>query len=236
MPQEMEKPQDSADLYLALGEDVNLARPILTGDVFADVAITDTDGSSATRTVMVLDHPCSLRTDGFTLTPRLLTAEVRPTQQGSWRTGSYNRIFLPPPFPQAESKAAPCAAFFDSCFHVSPDQLRAGTRIACLSTLGVNLMLQRRVKHFSRVTVETAKFQEANLGVYEEADLIEEWCTDREDDGVKVDEAVAECVKWLTDGPAGRRPQDLLKDPQQRSTIRKQMRTAVKDLRALSDN
>jgi hypothetical protein len=127
---DMEKPRDSADLYRALGEDVNPARPVLTGDVFKNVTVTETDGSSTTETVMVLDHPCSLREDGVNLAPRLLVAQVRRTQQGSWRSGNYNRMFLPTPFPGADGKANPCAAFFDSCFHVSPGQLEAGTRIA----------------------------------------------------------------------------------------------------------
>jgi hypothetical protein len=227
----MEKPEDTADLYRALGDEVNPARPILTGDVFENVEVINTDGTSTNRTVMILDHPCSLRKDGINLTPRLLTAEVRLTNGGSWRNGNYNRMFLPAPYPGADGRAKPCAAFFDSCYHVSPEQLDAGTRIACLSPVGINLMLQRRVKHFSRVTVQTHLFQEANLGVYEEADLIEDWCMAREDDGIKIGDAVAECVSWLTEDLGGRRRQDLLKDAQQRSTVRKQMRDRLKQLR-----
>ncbi len=231
----MEKPREDADLYRALGEDVNPARPLVTGDVFENVTVIDIDGSSSTRTVMILDHPCSLRVDGVNLNPRLLTAEVRRCGSGSWRNGNYNRMFLPAPFPGADGKTNPCAAFFDSCFHVSPEQLQSATRIACLSPLGINLMLQRRVKHFSRVTVPTIDFQRANLGVYEEADLIEEWCMDREDDQVKTDEAVAECMAWLRNGEQGRRPQDLLKDAQQRSSVRQRMREAIKELRLQSE-
>ncbi|MEC4015971.1 hypothetical protein [Streptomyces sp. H27-D2] len=230
MAHEMEKPGDPADLYLALGEDIIAARPILTGDVFDGVEITDTDGTSIRRTIMVLDHPCSLRTDGVKLTSRLTAAEVARTQPASWR-GSFNRMLLPAPFPGADGKAHPCAAFFDTCYHLSPEQLEAGTRIACLSHQGINLLLQRRVKHFSRVTVPTFEFQEANQGVYEEADVIEEWCTSREDDGVKLSEATAECVCWLREKPVDRSRQDMLKDAQQRSTVRKQMRNRLKELR-----
>ncbi|MEU8744913.1 hypothetical protein OH540_07630 [Streptomyces sp. BPPL-273] len=61
----------------------------------------------------------------------------------------------------------------DASYHASPEQLEAGNRIACHTPLGINLMLRRRVKHFSRVTVNTTDFMEANLGVYEEADMIE---------------------------------------------------------------
>ncbi|MFF7259486.1 hypothetical protein ACFZCL_04220 [Streptomyces sp. NPDC008159] len=227
----MEKPKDPADLYRALGDEVNPSRPILTGDVFENVEVTNTDASVTRRTVMILDHPCSLRTDGVTLTERLLTAEVRRTEPGSWRQGNYNRMFLPAPFPLADGKANPCAAFFDSCYHVSPDQLASGNRVACLTPLGVNLMLQRRVKHFSRVTVESFKFQEANSGVYEEADVIEDWCFDREDDGLKHSEAVAECVDWLREDVGGRTRQSMLKDPQQVSTVRQQMTQQLRALR-----
>ncbi|MDX2853075.1 hypothetical protein PV342_32485 [Streptomyces sp. PA03-3a] len=94
--------------------------------------------------------------------------------------------------------------------------------------------MQRRVKHFSRVTVETHKFYEANLGVYEEADLIEDWCIEREDQGVKADEAVAECVAWLREKVGERRRQELLADAQQRSSVRKQMHDRLRQLRSQS--
>jgi len=227
----MERPQDPADLYYACGDDIVAARPVFTGDVFEGVAITDPDGTTREITVMVLDHPCSLRVNGVQLAPRLTVAEVRPVQGAQWN-GSFNRMFLPAPFPQADGKAKPCAAFFDACYHVSPDQLTAGTRIACLSPFGINLLLQRRVKHFSRVLVLTFQFQEANEGVYEEADLIEEWCIERETDEVKLLEATAECHAWLREaGADGRRRQELLNEAQYRSTVRREARAHLKELR-----
>ncbi|MCX5601604.1 hypothetical protein OOK29_25980 [Streptomyces phaeochromogenes] len=230
MPHEMEKPDTPADLYWALGDEVNPSRPILTGDVFEDVAVTDFDGTSIARTVMVLDHPCSLRSDGVNLAPRLEVAEVRRTEPCSWR-GGFNRMLLPDPFPGAEGKAHPCAAFLDSRYPVSPAQLEAGTRIACLSHSGINLLMQRWVKHSSRVTVPTNDFQEANYGVYEEADVIEEWCMAREADDLKLSEAMAECDSWLREDAGGRTRRDLLKDAQRRSTVRKQMKAHLKELR-----
>lgn len=231
---EMDKPRDPSELYRALGDDVNPARPALTGDVFEGVRVTNPDGTATTRTVMILDHPCSLRHDGVNLADRLLTAEVRRTTQGSWRNGSYNRMFLPAPYPGADGKANPCAAFFDASYHVSPDQLEAGKRIACLTPLGINIMLQRRVKHFSRVTVKTIAFMEANEGIFEEADLIEDWCMFREEAGVKTIDAVTECVAWLSEDVGGQRRQNLLKDAQQRSSVRQQMREHLKAQRLQS--
>jgi hypothetical protein len=227
----MERPQDPHDLYHACGDDIVAARPILTGDVFEDVSIIDTDGTTRPITVMILDHPCSLRADGVNLVPRLTVAEVTPVEGAQW-SGCFNRMFLPKPYPQADGRAKPCAAFFDVCYHVSPEQLERGTRISTLSHFGINLLLQRRVMHFSRVLVPTSTFQEANAGVYEEADLVEEWCLDREDDGVKTTEATAECVGWLRETSTdGRRRQHLLQEPQHRSTVRKEMRAQLKALR-----
>ncbi|MER6773117.1 hypothetical protein ABT389_25685 [Streptomyces bacillaris] len=230
MPHELEKPGSPADLYRALGEDVSAARPILTGDVFTSVEARDADGTSQHRTIMILDHPCSLRTDGVNLAPRLTVAEVRTSQGGSWR-GNYGKIFLPSLTTTSEGTAENYAAFFDSCFLISPERLEAGERIACLSHHGINLLLQRRVMHFSRVVVPTFNFQEANQGVYEEADVVEDWCISREDDGVKPSDASLECANWLKEEVNGRRRQDMLKDAQQRSTVRKQMRDALKSLR-----
>ncbi|MET7746568.1 hypothetical protein [Streptomyces sp. NPDC005385] len=234
MPIEMGRPKNPRDLYHACGGDVVTARPLLTGDVFEDVTIIEADGTTRAITAMVLDHPCSLRADGVTLVPRLAVAVVLPAEGAHW-SGSFNRMFLPVPFPQTSKEVKACAAFFDQCYHVSPEQLHVGKRIACLNPLGINILLQRRVKHFSRVTVEAFKFQEANEGVYEEADLIEEWCLDREDDGLKEDEAMAECVAWLREElPDGRRRRVLLDDSQTRSPVRREARSYVRALRQMA--
>lgn len=231
MPAEMERPPDPRDLYHACGDDIAAARPVLTGDVYETVTVIETDGSTREITGMVLDHPCSLRVDGVNLVPRLAVAEVKPAPGAQWN-GCFNRMFLPPPFPQAHGEVKACAAFFDQCYHVSPDQLEAGTRIACLNPFGINLLLQRMVKHSSRLTVETFKFQEANEAVYEEADLIEGWCFEREEDGVKTSEAMAECMDWLHEKlPDGRRRQRLLEDSQFRSTVRREALARIRVLR-----
>ncbi|MFB7669489.1 hypothetical protein ACFC1R_37220 [Kitasatospora sp. NPDC056138] len=229
MAHEMEKPSRPSDLYRALGEDVSPARPIITGDIFADTEITELDGIRTKRTVMILDHPCSLRTDGVTLASRLTVAEVISGSPGSWR-GNYSKMFLPKLQPE-EQGAQDFVVLFDRCYHVSPAQVTTAHRISCLSTVGINLLLQRRVKHFSRVTVPTFEFQNANVGVYDEVDLVEDWCQDREDDGIKADEAAAECMVWLREEVDGTRRQELLKDDQRRSTVRQQMRAHLKMLR-----
>ncbi|OEJ55264.1 hypothetical protein BGM19_36325 [Streptomyces agglomeratus] len=99
-----------------------------------------------------------------------------------------------------------------------------------IRNFGLNLLLQRRVHHFSRVVVPTFELQNANGGVYEEADLIEEWCLDRELDGLKPLDAATEAMSWLRGEEDGVRRQALLKDSQRRSTVRRQARAHVREL------
>jgi hypothetical protein len=95
VPQELESPHTPDDLYLARGNDVCDARPVLTGDVFDDVEVTEPDGSRACLSIMIVEHPCSLRSDGVNLVPKLLVAAVRPREViGSWR-GNFSLMFLP---------------------------------------------------------------------------------------------------------------------------------------------
>lgn len=223
MPQELESPRTPDDLYLARGDDVSYARPVLTGDVVDDVEVTEPDGSRARLSVMILEHPCSLRSDGVNLVPKLFVAAVRPREAvGSWRR-NFSLMFLPGLRPQEHA-----AADLGDPYIVSPGQLATGHRVACLSTFGINLMLQRQVHRISRVVVPTLQFQEANEGVYEEADLIEEWCLDRGDQGVDPLEATSECVAWLRGEVNRVRRQDLLRDPQKRSTVRREMRAHLR--------
>lgn len=84
------------------------------------------------------------------------------------------------PLPELEESDNPKhrnhAIDFNELCTVSPEQLETADRIASLSTIGVNLLLQRWVHYLSRVVVPTLTFNEATLPFYEEADLIEEWC------------------------------------------------------------
>ncbi|MET0764529.1 MAG: hypothetical protein ABWY29_06660 [Blastococcus sp.] len=84
----------------------------------------------------------------------------------------------------------------------------------------------------TRVIVPTSTYQGQRSPSYEEADLIEEWCEERVDGGVELQEAATEAVKWLReDTDTGMARQEMLEDPQNRSTVRKQMRSALRSLR-----
>jgi hypothetical protein len=171
-----------------------------------------------------------MRSNGVDLVPRLLTAEVRKHRQvppEDWTR--YGKLMpLPDLFPEVESAQRHQAAFFDSLHLVAPGLLVR--RTACLSQRGVNLLLQGWVHHNSRVVIPTATYNQVTGGVYEEADLIEEWCFERGLAGVSVADSTAECVSWLRQDGGGGMRQKLLEDEQNRSTIRRQMRTALIDL------
>lgn len=222
---------DWSRLYRARGEEVSPNRPLFTGDVFAKTKVETADGSAKQKNVIILQHPCALRTNGVDLVPRLLVAEVRnhsliPPER--W-TGFGKLMPLPDLIPTVTSGRRNQAALFDTLYLVAPDTL--GDRIACLSQLGVNLLLQRWVNHNSRVVVPTWQYNAVTSGVFEEADLIEEWCDERAFSGLSPDEAAGECVAWLRqDSGNGQMRQELLADAQNRSSIRKQMREALRKL------
>jgi hypothetical protein len=226
-------PADWNMLYRARGEEVQVHRSIFTGDIFAGVEVYSI-GETKTLSVMVLQHPCALRTDGINFHPRLIVAEVREHQllrQGQWN-GNYRVMPLPELVPTAETPERNQAAFFTEIYLASPDALQAGTRVACLSQIGVDLLLQRWVHHNSRAVVETWRYYDVTGGPFEEADLIEEWCDDQVSHDVAVEQATEEAMKWLrSNSSTGVMRQKMLEDPQQRSTVRREMRAELRTRR-----
>jgi hypothetical protein len=229
---DLEMPGSDDDLYLARGDEVAEYRPIFTCDVFNDVPIILPDGSTELRAVMIVQYPCSLR-KGVRLIDELLLVKVKPyTRIKDW-TGHLKYMPLPSLFPEAESeKARHYAAFLNEFSLATPAQLDAGNRVACLSLSGMNYFLQRWVANSSRVVVPTFEFNEQNIGVYEEAEVIEEWCTERAMHDVKPLDATAECMEWLSQPrhENGEARQKLLRDSQQRSVVRREARQHVREL------
>lgn len=218
-----------ASLYRARGEEVVEHRPVFTGDVFWDVTIA---GEANPKSVIILQHPCAIRVDGVTLMPRLLVAEVAPAQvlmPSKWVTGNYKTLPLvglrPGELPETY------AAKFIEHHLVARAELGAGTRIACLSQRGVNLLMQRWVHHNSRVIVPTWMYQEVSAPQFEEADMIEDWCTDRADDGIDAEAATPEVDAWLSEKLDGESRRDRLKDEQSRAQLRRDLREHLKAVR-----
>ncbi|MDR0960058.1 MAG: hypothetical protein LBM23_06875 [Propionibacteriaceae bacterium] len=214
-------------LYRARADEVSKTRPIFTGDVFTGIQLPGSTGKTKARTVAVLQHPCSMRTNGVDLAWQVLVAEVSNRKiltEDEWTTGHFNLMPLPDLRPNVDSQARHQAANFDNLYMVKPENLTS--RIASLSQLGVNLLLQRWVHFSSRVIVPTSTFHEQTVAYYEEADLIEDWC-DELDSGNRTDDAKA-CMEWLREDRDGRTYQDMLKDPQSHSSIRRAMRSELK--------
>lgn len=239
MPEDMMEapgPPDHPDwdsLYLSRGDEVEIERPIFTGDIFFDVEVQGV-GAIEQKNVMVLQHPCALRVDGINLTDSLMVAEVLPDKLYSHKDWQGNYRVMPLPFLRGDASAPEhFAAAFTSLFLVIPASLAPAKRIASLSLPGVNLLLQRWVYHNSRGLIPTWKYNEVTSGPYEEADGIEEWCALRGGMGVSLEVAALEASTWLNDkSDVGVPRRVLLQDPQYRTNVRKKMRQAPKALSA----
>lgn len=218
-----------ATLYRARGEEVVDLRPVFTGDVYDNVSVEGPTVETRSRTVIVLQHPCAMRVDGVNLASKLLVAEVgnrKPLAEDAWR-GNYGVMPLPDLRPDVESARRHQAASFDKLHLVKAEDLVE--RVACLSPVGVNLLLQRWLHHSSRLVVPTWQLHETIEGEYEEADLVEDWCLER--DATDPIVAAKECVDWLREENQEPTRQRRLKDAQHRSPIRAEMRAELRRLR-----
>lgn len=206
-------------LYQAVGVDVNPNRPIFTGDVFE---LND-------RRVAILQHPCALRSNGVDLQPRVLVGEVQGSQllmAGHW-SGNYKVM----PLPTLQTGGQDHSRIEFVGLDVVPgEQLVSAKRLACLSAVGVNLLLQRWVHHNSRVVVPTHDFQDATGGPFEEAELVEEWCDSYVAQGHDLASCQAEAHMWLRGKEQGMTStrQQLLDDPEHRSAVRRALRVRLR--------
>lgn len=218
-------------LYRARGEEIPPWRPLFTGDVFENVPFTRPDKAPKAKSVIVVQHPCALRSDGVNINDGVLIAEVRQHREllpAEWE-GFDKLMPLPELYPKLTSGKRNQAGFFDSLDVVPASSLTVP--VACLSQLGVNLLLQRWINHNSRFVPPTFELNKVTSGVYEEADLIEGWCEHavNAQQPVSTAEATAACVSWLrTPLPAGGTRQQRLEDPQFRTEVRQAVRAEVR--------
>ncbi len=234
MPHSLEAPgtdqaPEWSGLYRARGDEVVPQRPIFTGDVFFGVTVI---GEEEPKNVLVLQHPCVIRR-GIELTPKLLVAEVAAAARimpSKWADGFMRQLPLAELVP--EDSPADFAAFFDRHHLILRAGLNLDRRVAAMSQSGVNLLMQRWVHHNSRVVVPTQDYQTATSAQFDEADIIEEWCIDREDDGVTLTEANVEIDAWLAgDASQASSRRSRLGDPQQRSAVRRELRAQLGNVR-----
>jgi hypothetical protein len=173
-----------------------------------------------------------MRPDGVALAGSILVAEVHKfpiLPPDKWGT-SGKLMPLPDLFANLTSSRRHQAALFDNTFHVHPSDLV--NRIACLSPRGVNLLLQRWVYHSSRVVVPSSDFNAAVSPVYDQADIIEEWCGIAMASGRTLDEATQDAHAWLREVEGGLTRERALQAPERRAPIRRQARAAAGTWRA----
>jgi hypothetical protein len=218
-------------LYRSRGDEVAEQRPVFTGDVFFDVPLA---GADAAKNVIILQHPCAIRRDGVELMARLLVAGVNPSSilvPSKWAGGHYRQLPLAALRPGQEPEDY--AAFFTRHHLATPDELAEGKRVACMSQVGINLLLQRWVHHNSRAVIPTQQYQQVSAPQFEEADLVEDWCLEREDDGIPLPTAAREIDWWLSErAEEGISRRDRLNDEQLRSQVRQEMRAHLRETRA----
>ncbi|MEL0625390.1 hypothetical protein V6245_00380 [Salinibacterium amurskyense] len=212
---------DWESLYLYRGEEVNQFRPVFTGDVFR---LPENAG-----TFQITQHPCAIRLNGVDLVEQLLVASVdstRALKPSEWK-GNYKHMPLPDLNGEGTGHHS---SFFHKPSLLSSDLLESGTRLACLSQLGVNLLLQRWVHHNSRVVVPTWSVDQATAEQYEEADLIEEWVDDWHSAGLDPASGESSAHEWLRSKPANGTAswQSMLGNAQTRSKVRSAMRAELR--------
>jgi hypothetical protein len=211
---------DTAEsLYLARAGEVSDFRPLFTGDVIRGPAIP---GVLPAEAVMVIAHPCSMRA-GPQLSEHVLAAAVRPHQAEPsvrWTQGFINRM----PLPDLNGDDGKFyVAWLEQIGLVPTTDLQQWSRIACLSTIGVNILQQRLIYYLTRWEVGTSLLWEAFSHTYEESDLLEEWAEALHG---RDDSPSASFEEWIREGTPSR--QEKLRDAQFRSQIRVEMRAEIR--------
>ena len=192
---------------------------MLTGDVFSGVTVPGTDGEEF---AIVLTHPCSMRVDGVRLAERLLMVRVSLSDQipfKRWQTGYFKVMPLP------GLMGAHYSARFDEMGLVKSADLSTAERVACMTPYGVNLLQQRFIWYLTRFLVPTHRLGEVSETVFEEAEMEEEWVMQAIESGKDPGEAARTFHDWIrSSDESGETRQDLLKEPQHRAGLRRQMR------------
>lgn len=161
-----------------------------------------------------------MRGPSAALRDRVLVASVDSHQAvpaKKWSDGYFDRMPLPELRGEGQSFEV---AWLGRLGQAERQHLLLAGRIACLSSVGVNVLQQRLVFFLTRTEVPTSKLWEAFAHTYEEADLLEEWTEALAAAGIGSDDAAASFDVWIK----AESRQDRLKDPQQRAPLRSEMR------------
>lgn len=218
-------PTSSEILYRARDEELTVARPLFTGDVFAGVTLT----SGVEADVVLVQHPCSMR-GGKTLRKRLSVCPVsrqKLCEVADWPNQYVDFMLLP----DLRDGAGFEAACFRDAEPVATTELRRDRRIATLSDIGIAVLQQRYVHHLTRVVVDTPTLQEHIRPQVVEAELEEDWVEealsvdDRKDDDVIAAHSLA-FQEFLGDADSELR--ELLSRTASQGVVRQRVRAEIR--------
>lgn len=224
---ELEVPGSAEQLYLARGDEVNVHRPLLQGDVFDGTRIPGVDDDPALA--IITTHACDMRgEDGVQLAEHLHLARVEPRLDPPPLRGwfKYHPREMPLPDLLEEGRGA-FTAQLDLVGRARTDEL--GERIACLDLYGITILQQRIVNRASRVKISKDVFQEQSAPVFAEADLMEEWIEASAANHVPREDAEREFHEFLrADRGSEPRLQDQLRAAEKRPHVRQVVRQEIK--------
>lgn len=213
----LEEPEGDDDLYVR-GDDLSPFRPILTGDVFTDVPLSDHDEP---QTVMLIGHPCTMRGRSGQLRSRLPAALVLPfggLAYAKWPRGHYSHF----PLLGGQGLAESMSAHLDDWAMVPREELmRSRRKVVLTQNRGILILQQRFVHSLTRVVVGLDTLLQEEAHVLEEASLEEDWLTDLCEEST-LDEEIKRFAKFMDSGLRG----DLL-DPTKRAAVRKSVRGEI---------
>lgn len=220
-------PASAADLYLYRGAEARACRPVMTGDVFADIEIPGVDDGPGLA--LVLAHPCSMRATGGHLRDKVMMCRVSvgsdiPLPQ--WATGFYGVMPLPG---LQDATSLGHRATFELAGRVATAQLDPAARVACLDERGITLLLQRLVFSHTRASIEPEVIHESVAPVLVEAELLEHWVEARTLDAglpasavaIRAAEAEFDALMREVDAATGTSNRAKLLDPSARPSVRR---------------
>jgi hypothetical protein len=224
---ELEAPPSADALYLYRADEVVAERPVQTGDVFDGVEIPGLDDGPGLA--IVINHPCSMRSDGVDLLERLQLARVVLHQEvplNAWKR-HHQRVM---PLPDLLLDGSHYAVRFSEFGLVRSATLDLARRVACLDPYGVNLLQQRFIWDLARFFAPTAELHKSCAVAFQEISFMEEWNAGWADAGLPEVDAARAFHEWIRDdGGTGMSRQDRLADEQQRAPLRRDMRRHLRE-------
>ena len=215
-------------LYLYRAHEVVPERPVQTGDVFDGIEIPGLDDGPGLA--IVINHPCSMRSNGVDLLERLQLARVAEYQQvplKAWKR--YHQRVMPLPVLLLDDRHY--AVRFSDFGLVRSEALDLSRRVACLDPLGINLLQQRFIWDISRFLAPTAELHKSCAVAFQEIGFMEEWNAGWADAGLPAEDSGHAFHDWIRDdGGTGTPRQKRLAEDQQRAPLRREMRKRLRDL------